>query len=241
MSCAMAHLDGPYVLGALGPADRAAYAAHLPGCAACTQDVQDLAGLPGLLAIVDPRDLHPAGPSPAAAPPLVLAGLVRAARTVERRRTWRAVAGAAAASLVIGASGAWALGAGRSGSPRGALPTTSVTSGAPSASPRVMTPLGQDVVTATVAAVSVVWGTRLDLTCTWADPATDTGHAYHEQGASYALVVRTRDGRTEQVATWRGLPGTTMHLTGSTSTPRAEITDVEVRSASGAVVLRTAT
>lgn len=241
MSCVMAHLDGAYVLGALGPADRAAYAAHLPDCATCTQAVQDLAGLPGLLTMVDPGDVDLAGSPPVAAPPFLLPALVREARAVARRRTWRAVAGGAAASLVIGASGAWALGAGPLGTSRVAAPTTSTSSGAPTAPPRVMTPLGQDVLTATVAVVPVVWGTRLDLTCTWADLDTDTGHAYHDASAAYALVVRTRGGRTEQVATWQGLPGTTMHVTGSTATPRADIVEVEVRSASGAVVLETAT
>jgi len=43
---------GPYVLGALSPADAQAFARHLPGCAACRAAVQDLAALPGLLSRV---------------------------------------------------------------------------------------------------------------------------------------------------------------------------------------------
>ena len=43
------------------------------------------------------------------------------------------------------------------------------------------------------------------------------------EGGSYALVVHTRDGRTERIATWNGLPGATMQLTAATAShPRAD-------------------
>ncbi len=43
-------------------------------------------------------------------------------------------------------------------------------------------------------------------------------------------------GREEQVATWKGLPGKTMRLTGATATGRTDITTVEVRTADGKVL-----
>lgn len=244
MTCLLAHHDAAYVLGSLSPADREAYAAHLPGCATCTRSVQELAGIPGLLALVDPADLDPAVPAPAA-PPLLLPRLVREARAIQRRRTWRTAAGAAAAALVIGAGAAWVVdGARDRGTPlaRGTSVTSTVRPTVQPLQPLVMTPVGQHLVTATVAPVPVAWGTRLDLTCTWADVPVPTGPGYHEgDGPAYALVVRTQDGRTEQVATWLALPGRTMHLTGATATRRADITEVQVRTASGQVVLKAAT
>jgi hypothetical protein len=51
------------------------------------------------------------------------------------------------------------------------------------------------------------------------------------------LVVRGRDGRTEEVASWRALPGRTMRLTGASAYSLDEIAAVEVRTARGAALL----
>jgi hypothetical protein len=51
------------------------------------------------------------------------------------------------------------------------------------------------------------------------------------------LVVHTRDGGTEQVGTWKGLPGKTMHLTGATALTADQIQSVEVRTETGQPVL----
>ena len=65
-----------------------------------------------------------------------------------------------------------------------------------------------------------------------------TGYQGHlPRRVTYALFVRTRDGRTEQVGTWRSLEGRTMRLTAATSTPRANIASVEVRTTDGRPVL----
>lgn len=48
---------GAYVLGALEPADRAAVANHLGGCAECRAELAGLAGLPGLLARLQLADV----------------------------------------------------------------------------------------------------------------------------------------------------------------------------------------
>ncbi|MCM3884277.1 anti-sigma factor [Frankia sp. R82] len=56
---------GAYVLGALEPADRAAVANHLAGCADCRAELASLAGLPGLLGrlqladVLEPGELEP--------------------------------------------------------------------------------------------------------------------------------------------------------------------------------------
>jgi predicted anti-sigma-YlaC factor YlaD len=45
-------LLGVYLLGAIGPADRAQVDAHLAGCRECRDEIAGLAGLPGLLSRV---------------------------------------------------------------------------------------------------------------------------------------------------------------------------------------------
>ena len=45
---------------------------------------------------------------------------------------------------------------------------------------------------------------------------------------SVGVVVHTRDGATQQVGTWRGLPGRTTHLEAATSADRVDIDAVEV-------------
>ncbi len=234
MTCPYAALDGSYILGALGPGERHEYEAHLPACAECAASVRELAGLPGLLARVDLADLSD-DPAPGA-PPDILPALLRSARRESRRRT--ALTSLAAAACVAAlAGGAVAAGGGLAGRPGSAAgsPTMSTT---PTAPGRPMAPVGQSVMTAALALTSVAWGTRLDLTCTYAEeeasgsPTSDAG-----DGHEYALVVRTREGRDEQVATWRALPGRSMRLTGATATLRSDIGEVQVRSATGRLVL----
>lgn len=108
---------GAYVLGALEPPDHERVRSHLATCAACREESERLAGLPALL------DLLPANASalPAAPPPdmedTVLAALSRERRHGRHARLRRlrgrpalalgsAVAGAAAAVIVLGSFGA---------------------------------------------------------------------------------------------------------------------------------------
>ena len=52
------------------------------------------------------------------------------------------------------------------------------------------------------------------------------------------LFVRTRDGHSEQVGTWRSLEGRTMRLAAATAARREDIASVEVRTADGRTVLK---
>lgn len=219
MSCFYAHNDGAYVLGALAPGERRAYEAHLADCESCAAAVRQLAGLPGLLGRVDPQVLEAPADDP---PETLLPALLDEVRRTRRRRTGRRLAVAAAAVLLAGGA-AGGVGVALHDGP---APTPSAT--------RAMTPLTQAPVHATLAFQSVPWGTRLSLACTYDAPA---GYA---QPVSYALVVHTRDGRTEQVATWRALPGRTTRLTATAAADRADIASVELRTADGHPVLRLA-
>ena len=229
MSCEFAHLDGSYVLGALAPGERQEFEDHLSGCPQCARAVQELAGMPGLLARVDPETLEsPEIPMP----DTLLPALVRQARRVEHRRTVTTALLSAAAVTVV-AAGLVATGVIGDGNPPGAVPRSAVSSSAAPTAGRDMIPVVAGPVRASVGFVTVPWGTRLDLTCTY-------DAAYQEGGrppGSYVLVVRTRDGRTEQVGAWRALPGT-MRLSAATDASRGDIASVEVRTATGSPVLR---
>lgn len=230
MTCESAHLDGAYVLGALSPSERLAFERHLPSCDSCSSAVRELAGLPGLLAQVDPADLEASTPPPV--PETLLPALVREVRRARRRRI--AVIGAVAAAVTaVGIASVVMLGTSDDDRPPAARPSSTASNADPG---RPMTPVRETPVTASVLLVDVAWGTRLDVTCSY----TATGGTRYEAAApvAYSLVVRRHDGRTEQVASWQGLPGRTMRVSGATAVRRADIQSVEMRTADGVVVLR---
>lgn len=228
MTCERGHDAGSYVLGALSPAERIEFERHLGGCAECARSVQELAGLPGLLARIGPEVLE-SPPRDEPVPATLLPALVKEAHRSRRRRTWLTAGLSAAAALVVAGSvvTASAVLDGDAG-PGTAEPAASAP--ATTAPSQPMVALSGDAVSGELALTGVAWGTRLDLTCTY-----EAGEDYG--AGAYAMVVRTRDGHTEQVATWRGLPGKTMRLSAATATGRDDIASVEVRTAAGDPVL----
>lgn len=254
MTCQHAHLDGAYVLGALSPAERGDFEKHLTDCEACARAVQGMAGIPGLLARVDAGVLESL-PVEQEQPDTLLPALVARVRRSRRRRTFvtAGLAAAAASAVVVGSLAiTGALTDDTRPSPPQATstptttpttdPTTAPTTPAPprttpKPTPKAaaMTAIGGAPVRGHLALEPVAWGTRLDLTCSYG--AAPGGHGY-ALPASYAMFIRTRDGRVERVATWRALPGRTMRLTAATASVRADITQVEVRTDGGQAVLR---
>lgn len=230
MSCEFEHLDGAYVLGALAPAERQEFERHMAGCAQCSRAVQELAGMPGLLARVDAETLESIESPDIPVPDTLLPSLVREARRVGHRRTvTTALLSAAAVTVAAGVL----VGSGVVGGGNDAAPSSTHSSVA--ATTRDMVPVVAGPVHASLGFVPVAWGTRIDMTCTY--DAGYGGGVHHPPGA-YVLVVRTRDGRTEQVAAWRALPGKTMRLSAATDAGQGDIASVEVRTAAGAPVLR---
>jgi hypothetical protein len=104
MRCTRPVDSGAYVLGALAPADRAAYERHLATCAECRDEVADLAVLPGLLSRLDAGTAvaltEPAGPAPRSILTKTLAAAT-ASRLRERRRHRWALAGTGLAAAVL--------------------------------------------------------------------------------------------------------------------------------------------
>jgi hypothetical protein len=224
--CDFEHADGAYVLGALSAAERLDFERHLTGCEACTARVRQLAGLPGLLGRVGAEVLEEV-PPPGVPATLMPAVAARVRREQRRRTTVAALLAAAVAALVVGVGAVW-------------VDAVRDDPAAPSAAPTpgpgtAMEPVGGDVpVRASLTLEDVTWGTRIGLLCTY-DPATVEYEPPAE--VTYLLVVRTRDGGTEQVGTWRSVGGRTMRLEAGTATRQQDIASVEVRTTDGRVVL----
>jgi hypothetical protein len=235
MTCAFGHDDAAYVLGSLSPGDRLAFEHHLESCADCTRGVRELAGMPGLLARV-PAGLGDSLPTGGPVPDTLLPSLVREVRRRTRRRAWLTAGVAAAATALVVSAGALTVSTFRDGgTPPTATPTSSGSGSATVAPAMVMDRVGQEGVDGQLTMTSVAWGTRLELTCTYA-----AGDGAYElpPGSTYAMFVRTREGRVERVASWRSLPGRTMQLAAATATTRDDISTVVVRTDEGQTVLR---
>ncbi|HEX6247120.1 MAG TPA: zf-HC2 domain-containing protein [Nocardioidaceae bacterium] len=222
----LAHLDAAYVLGALDPGDRRAFEEHLRSCSSCAQAVRDLELMPRLLGRVDESAFRSApdnadAPAAAGVPDTLLPRLLKEVRRQRRQRRSWLLAGAAAAAVVV-AGGVLA----EVGQPERPDQPGSAAVSVP------MDQVGQEVVRARLAMEEVPWGTRLELTCRY-----ETAGYRDAEASSYALVVQSRDGSWEQVATWRAVPGRSVTVTGATAARSDDIASVEVRSAAGRVLL----
>ncbi|GAA1477305.1 zf-HC2 domain-containing protein [Nocardioides aestuarii] len=234
MSCPSSGDDAAYVLGALSPRERLDFEHHLDSCPECAARVRDLAGLPGLLRRVDPAVLEEVEGGGPPLPDTILPALVR---EVEQRATARrrrlvaglAVAAVALVALTVPAVGSW-LDPEVTPPPAGSAAPEE--SGPPA---RAMEPVGEVPVRATLAVEPVAWGTRLVLDCTY-----DTASVPYDlpPRVDYVLVVRTADGRTEQVGSWESVDGESMTLDAGTASREGDITSVQVRIPDGRVVLR---
>ena len=203
--------DAAYVLGSLTRSERGEYEAHLADCKICRTAIRELAPLPGLLGQLDEAE---------ALSPLEEAPPVHRVEQAPRPRRWklpaRFLAGAmAAAALIIGA----------------VLVPTATGPRSPSASASIT--LRQAVPTSLSAHVTLTrtsWGTRIDMTCTYAGD-------YGGPSGAYGLYVLDRQGRAWLVSSWRAGPGDVAKTTGSSQLDPADISSVQVRSAAGSVLL----
>lgn len=238
MTCEHAFQDASYVLGALSAAERSAYQRHLEECDECSRSVRMLAGMPGLLARVPDDVLELARPDAEPVPSTLLPALVEQARRHDRRRTWLATALASAAAVAV-IAGSVVLGNLFLGNlvlgDRDVTPAAPAPSAAPATEPAVpMYAVRPLPVTAEISLTGVSWGTRLDLTCSYKPPE----EGERARSWRYALVVQSKDGTAEQVATWVAKPGRTFEITGATASPRDEIAVVEVQTPDGETLLR---
>lgn len=230
MSCPYARDPAAYVIGSLSPAERLEFEEHLGECDDCTQAIRELAGLPGLLGRVEPSVLeHPVADRPV--PETLLPTLSRQVRSARRRRTLIAAGVSAAVVAVLVPLLVSQLGAPDRSQP--GKPDDS--SDSPASVSEPMRPVGDVPLKASVTMESVTWGTRLGLTSTYDRWAMDKRLP---PSMDYTLCVRTWDGHTEEVGSWRSVDGMTMEVSGATSATEDDISSVQVRAPDGHVVLR---
>ena len=249
-----AQWDAAYVLGALTAAERAEYEDHLAGCARCRGAVAELAGMPGLLGQLSPAEAMAveAGSGPVTlasggdeydAPPP--SSLMPVLPLPARRPQWLAPVAAAAAALLIGGVGGYAVSE-AGGVAAGSGPRTSTLVN----SRLAFAPVEDSPMTAVVDLVPRSEGTELRVECQYAQlgaagPTTGSATAgspgagsvgadpslrYDDfPGVHYAIWVVGRDGSNAQVKDWVARSGRVMHPSGVTKLPVAQISAVEIR------------
>ena len=155
MRCEHEHDDGAYVLGALSPAERAAYERHLATCSFCREAVADIAVLPGLLGRLDPAGLEQFLPSAAETsrvPALLDAARARRRRNHTRVRVLTTTQTAAVVALIAGIGAIFLLDDGQEHPRQG--PTVA------------MTPIDGSVPISARGTLAVAnGGTKVDLSC----------------------------------------------------------------------------
>jgi len=200
MRCDHEHDDGAYVLGALSPAERAAYERHLATCSFCREAVADIAVLPGLLGRLGPDDferllqpdLPPARPSRNLTPDLVTAAqrTRRKERKQTRVRVLSTAAAAACVALMIGLGLVFVV---RSDSGPATPPTGPTVA---------MTPVTTAVpVTAQINLTGSPGGTKINLVCFY------TGNAPDLKPFTVRFMAYGPDDEMEQIGSWTASPG----------------------------------
>ena len=214
--------DAAYVLGALSPAERREYEAHLTGCVDCRAAVGELTGMPALLGMLDPAQVQSLDTEPMPRPELrdQIVGRVRARRRRSRRLAATAL-GLAAALLVI------ALVAVIRPETVGLQPGSDQQSAM-----LEMAKVAQTPINAGIAVSGYSWGTRIDMACSYGD--------WGQRDAppqNLGMVVVGREGSRTQIATWLGLSGATALPSGNTPLRPSEIASVQLVSTDDGKVL----
>ncbi|MFI0791645.1 anti-sigma factor family protein [Micromonospora rubida] len=223
--CEFAHDDGAYVLGALGPAERAAYERHLTGCDSCREAVAEIAVLPGLLGRLDQvglaRLLEPAAETSRVDTLLAAARDRRRERRAAVRRYVVTTLAAVVLALLAGLGG---------GTLRPAVEVTPTpTPQVPMAAMRPVT--GAVPVHAEVGLTGTPWGTEVTMRCGY------DRRDGHREAYTFRLVAHGPDGATEQIGSWLAAPGDELRFTGATHFTGGELVRLELLRADGTPIL----
>jgi Putative zinc-finger len=228
MRCEHEHDDGAYVLGALSPAERAAYERHLATCSFCREAVAEIAVLPGLLGRLDAADfaklLDPtlSQPPPANRTPR----LVSAAQTTRRRerkkmrvRILSTAMAAAVVALIVGIGVVFLMGSDTPGP-------------APEAPTVAMTPIDATVpVSAHVNLVGAPGGTKIDLVCFYNRNSPEL------KPYTVRLMAYGADDDQEQIGSWVAAPGKEFSMSGVTHFTAGTLSRLELVRNDGTALL----
>jgi hypothetical protein len=227
MSCEYTFDSGPYVLGALSPAEREAYELHLRGCAECRNAVVELGGVSGLLAQVPVEAVAAMSGEamddvPASLLPKLLA-VAAADRFAERRRMRGRLMTVAAAAAAVAAVLALAVPAvlARPAAPKPATVAM-----------QKMTSVRSDGrLQAEVALAASPIGTSVNVHCSY-------GKGGYDNPQRYFLVARGNDGTSAQLVSWIVPAGADIRVPTTTSYDRKDLKDVEIQDAKGQTLLK---
>ncbi|ADD40236.1 anti-sigma factor family protein [Stackebrandtia nassauensis] len=183
--CAFPHDAAAYVLGALEPAERERFEAHLPECESCAATVREFTELPGVLAHAPVEEL-----SAEPAPETLLPTLVRKVRKDRRRRLFRAVVVTAAAVALFAVGALTAVN----------LFTSEAT--APSLDVALQ-PIAAVQITSEAGMIPQNEGTRIELSCDEKNTDDNPDSGYGGKYA-YRLVVTNTKGETDVAGSWTG-------------------------------------
>ena len=228
MRCEHEHDDGAYVLGALPPAERAAYERHLATCTFCREAVADIAVLPGLLGRLDAAEfaklLDPTLSTPAPERNR-MPDLVTAAQTTRRRERRRSrvrvlttALAAAVVALLVGVGTVFWMG-GRTGPP---APGPTV----------AMTPIDSDLpVSADVSLTGTGGGTKVNLLCVY------RRNPEYRKSYTVRLVAYGPDNEADPMGSWVAAPGREFRMSGVTRFPLGSLSRLELVRSDGQALL----
>ena len=215
------------MLGALAPAERAAYERHLAGCASCREAVAEIAVLPGLLGRLDPAGLEQFLPPPAAPRVPALLDEARRRRTRERSADRRRYALTTLAAAGLALWSVWAPPWCCPDPPARSGPWPDQRPGHAGVDGRHATGGRRGPVHAEIGLTGTEWGTEVTMRCGY-DARTSYWEAY-----PFRLVAHGPNGATEQIGSWLAAPGDDLRFSGATRFTDAELVSVELHEADG--------
>jgi hypothetical protein len=227
MRCEHEHDDGAYVLGALSPAERAAYERHLATCSFCREAVAEISVLPGLLGRLDAADfaklLDPTLSTPSPNRPSRPAGTPQTTRRRERKqkrvRILSTAMAAVVVALIVGVGVVFLMGDG----------TPAPTTGTPTVA---MTPAGGSVpLTARLGLTGANGGTKVDLVCSYRNDSAGL------KPYTVRLVAHGADDEQEQMGSWVAAPGKEFTMSGVTHFTAGTLSRLELVRNDGRVLL----